>query len=754
MSNIPSTSLVVNPDGMETVAGRVPDIIYLMAPATKGGLKKDDNGLPILDQNGNCVLENKIFSSRHLFEKEFGPARRGSPAAIYAGWIYDLGSYGIRCRRVVGPDVSYAEAFLEDAMGDEVLHIRSMGQSSEDNYTFVDVDASTNRQAYLVKPNAIFDSAFGFLQTDIVYGATDRIIFDGGRLSTGDSFRLSFFGDGATDKFELFNWGEITPGVPFIITDGQVTYDYAGPDVAVADLAVGTYSWVPGTKELRLAPAPVPGVFNLMIKGQMTSYGEFDLSLSCNGSQSSFDLNYVYSDINFKSLFINGIGEQFNQRFSRLVRLYTNSAFVALKGVKLSVTMGSDAGTYKVILSAGLGASAQTEVYDNNATLLDIINKIERNSVLVRASGMVANTNQQPATCNDISFAPIGVMVTVRNTLTNLAETFDDLPNVQAIVQDINTSSQMIIAAPVFGQDHKTPKTVSDVQLSGGVSGLNPSTMDYLDALAEAESQLDVTIVIAPGVDDEAFHALLNNHCHLMSGRGHYRTTFVGGKLGETIEQKKRRTRIVNSQRMCIVGDGLYLIDPQIVRKKLYAPSVAVVPLVATLVSYPFYTCLTYKYLTNAYGVENEYDDAQHNDLHQHRLITFRINQGIQIVDCITTSAWNAYEDIHTVRTFDVISRGVNKAMQKAIGRSNMPPTWAFVFGLIRRFLELLRDTQAIMDFNIANEMAPQDLVDRRFRFRIGIVPVFPIKYVEGEIDIIPPTALPSMGSGIEALQA
>ena len=754
MSNIPSTSLVVNPDGVESVAGRVPDIIYLMAPAIKGGLKKDDSNLPILDQNGNCVLESKLFSSRYLFEKEFGSSRAGSPAAVYASWIYDLGSYGIRCRRVVGPDASFAEAFLQDAMEDEVLQIRSMGQSSEDNYTFIDVDASTDREAYLVKPNAIFDSALGFLQTEVIYSATDRIIFDGAKLSDNTSFRLSFFGDGETDKFEIFNWGEIASGVPFVVTDGQITYDYAGEDIAVADLAVGTYSWVPSTKELRLAPAPVPGFFNLMIKGQMTSYGEFDLSLNCNGTQNTFDLNFVYGDINFKSLFVNGIGDNFNEKFSRLVRLYTNSAFVALKGVQVTVTAGSDAGTYKVILVAGFGANSQTEVYDNNATLLDIIKKIESNSVLVRAAGMVVDTNQQPATCNDVVFAPIGVMLTVRNTMTNLSEVYDNLANVQAIVQDINANSQMVTAAAVFGQDHKIPATVSDVQLAGGSSGLNPSTLDYLDALAEAESKLDVTIIIAPGIDDEAFHSLMNNHCHLMSNRGYYRTTYVGGKIGETIEQKKRRTRILNSQRMCMMGDGLYLVDPQTVRKKLYAPSVAVVPFVATLVSYPFYTCLTYKFLTNAFGVENEYDDAQHNELHQAHLVTFRINQGIQIVDAITTSSWNAYEDIHTVRTFDVISRGVNKAMEKAIGRSNMPPTWAYVFGLIRRFLELLRDTQAIMDFNIHNEMAPQDLVDRRFRFRVGIVPVFPIKYVEGEIDIIPPTALPSMGTGIENLQA
>lgn len=751
MSNIPSTSLVVNPDGVESVAGRVPDIIYMMAPALKGGLKKDDDGLPIIDQYGNCVLQNKLFSSRYLFEKEFGSAREGSPAAMYAGWIYDLGSYGIRCRRVVGPTVAYATAFLEDDYGDDVVKFRSMDQSVEDNFTYIDIDRSTNRQAFLTKPNAIFDTMLGLLTTVTVYGATDRLIFDGQRNSDNADFRLSFFGDSTATSFEPFNWSDISVDQPFVITDGQVTFEYAGADIPAVDLQPGTYSWVSSTKELRFGTIPVSGVYNLMVKGMMTSYGHFDLAIHADGIKNVYSINFPASQVMFRNLFVNGIGNQFDERFTRLVRLYTASDFVAMKGVKLTVSNGTNPNTFKVMLVAGTGANMQTEIYDNNATLLDIIGKIERNSVLVKASGLTASTNQQPATCNDLSFEPIGVMVTVRNTKTNIAEPYDDLANVQAIVQAVNSASNMVIVSALPGHEYKTPKTIVGVRLEGGNSGLDPSTSDYVDALAEAESQLDVTIVIAPGVEDEAFHMLMNNHCHRMSNRGHYRTTAVGGKLGETMEQKKLRTRMVNSQRMCVIGDGLYLIDPQTVRKKLYAPSVAVVPFVATLVSYPFYTCLTYKYLTNAFGVENEYDDAQHNDLHQNRLITFRINQGIQIIDAITTSSWNAYEDIHTVRTFDVISRGVNKAMEKAIGRSNMPPTWAYVFGLIRRFLELLRDSSAIMDFSIFNEMAPQDLVDRRFKFKIGIIPVFPIKYVEGTIDIIPPTALPSMGSSSES---
>lgn len=747
MSNIPSTSLVVNPDGVESVAGRVPDIIYLMAPANKGGLKKDDDGLPIVDQNGNCVLMNKLFGSRALFEKEFGTARSGSPASIYAGWIYDLGSYGIRCRRVVGPSVSYATAYLADDFEDDILKVRSMGQSFEDNYTFVDVDKSTNRQAFLVKPNAVFDTTIGLLTTEVVYDATDRLIFDGKRMSDNASFRISFFGDGSTTSFEPFNWSDISTTEPFIITDGQITFEYAGEDIAVEDLLPATYSWAPASKELRFGTAPVSGVYNLMIKGMMTSYGHFDLAMHADDTQKVYSMDFSPSQIDFNALFVNGIGSQFDEKFIKLVRLYTESEYVAMKGITMTVSAGTNVNTFKVTLVAGSGVNMQTEIYDNNATLLDIINSIQSDSVLVKAAGLTTATNQLPATCNNLNFEPIGVMVTIRNTMTNLYEIYDDLANAQAIVQDVNSKSNMVVMSSMVGHEYKIPKTVVDVQLEGGNSGLDPSTADYVDALAEAESQLDVTIVIAPGVEDAAFHTLMNSHCHIMSNRGHYRTTYVGGRLGETIEQKKLRTRMVNSQRMCVIGDGLYLVDPQTSAKKLYAPAVAVVPFVATLVSYPFYTCLTYKYLVNAFGVENEYDDAQHNDLHHSKIITFRINQGIQIVDAITTSHWNAYEDIHTVRTFDVISRGVNKAMEKAIGRSNMPPTWAYVFGLIRRFLELLRDSSAIMDFTINNEMAPQDLIDRRFKFRIGIIPVFPIKYVEGEIDIIPPTALPSLGA-------
>lgn len=772
MSNIPSTSLVINPEGVETIAGRIPDVIYLMAPAIKGGEKLNDIGLPILDQNRNCVMTSKVFSRRYSFEKEFGRARDGSWASVYATWIYDLGSYAIRCRRVLGPNVAFATATIEDAQNTSILNVRSFGQSEWYNNTIIDIDDSTNREAYLTKANAVFDTVLGQLQVVQTYTANDRLIFDGrrGLVAGGDDFRLAFFGDGETKNFGLFEFGAIDAdaGVPFVVTDGQYTFTYTNDPAQVVE-GTDYFTYNATTKQLTFAKAPCAGHYNLLIKGT-AGFGDFDLTMHGDGVKTVFSLDFTpFSNIVFKALYVNGIGAQFDQKNIRLVRLYTESQYVALKGVKLKVSVGTNGVGYsKIELTCGRGANLRYEKYDNMRTLKEITEEINSKSNLVRAEGMASDLNQVPSPCEEHEFRPIGVMLTIRNESASgqIVEKFDDMRDADSIVQKVNgtvNGSRLVVMEVIGAYGAHTPAVsyqaglVVSVQLKGGASGQDADTIDYLDALSEAETSLDVTVVIAPGVSDAAFHDLMNSHCHTMSKRGYYRTCAVGGAAGETIEQKIARTRMLNSERLCMIGTGVAMIDPRgdlvlergtmvrKVQKTVFPPSVAVVPFVAQLVSQPFWVCQTYKYLMNAYGVDVEYDDAQHQELHEHKVVTFRINNGVQIVDAITTSQWNAYEDIHTVRTFDVVSRGVNKAMLMAIGKSNLPPTWAYVTGLIRRFLESLRNTNAIMDFSILNETMPQDLVDRRFKIRIGLIPVFPIKYVEGEIDIMPPLAMPSM---------
>lgn len=740
MSQIPYTSLVMNPEGLETATGRVPDIIYLMAPAIKGGEVRDEYGIPVVDSNGNAQMRQKIFGTRYTFEKEFGRAQDGSPASVYASWIYDRGEFAIRCRRVVGPTLSYATGGVKDAEGDTILNIRSLTQSQDANNIRIDIDASTNRELYLYKPNTIWDTQLGVLQTQAVYGPQNRIIFAGKRLSDNVEFKLAFFGDSSTQAFELFNFGRINPAYPFSITDGVTTFAYAGDNTAPQ---AGQYGYDAATKQLTFGSAPVSGNSNLLISVQCP-FGVADLMLSGDAATTVFDLDFPAASIDMQAFMVDGMGSQYDQRFTKLVRLYTTSQFISMRGVTASLIPGTNIGTVKLSLVSGVGANMKTETYDNLATLRDIISQLSNRSAICAAEALVQNLNQLPALFSNAAFQAIGVMMTVRNG--NDVEQFDDIRNAVHAAQVINDGtlgSKMISVSLVNGQNFEIPAFADSIELAGGNSGLNPTTADYLDALAESSGLLDVTIMIAPGVSDDAFHALMKTSCEQASAKGNYRMCFVGGILGESIDEKIKRTRVINSERIAIIGDGLYLIDPQTALRKLYSPAVAVAPFVGQLVSVPYYTSQTYKYITNAYGIEHEYDNAQHEELHQHRLITFQINNGVQIIDGITTSTYNAYEDIHLIRIYDVIARIVNSAMKKAIGRSNVPPTWAFVFGIIRRMLDTLKDTMVIMEYKILNETKPQDLVDRRFRLRISIVPVFPIKYVEGYIDLIPPTYVP-----------
>jgi hypothetical protein len=333
------------------------------------------------------------------------------------------------------------------------------------------------------------------------------------------------------------------------------------------------------------------------------------------------------------------------------------------------------------------------------------------------------------------AFQPAGVRVTVYDGET--VETFDDLADADEFA---GTTSTLVTFTVIGANGALRPTNAVGTLLSGGSAGMKPTVADYIEAVAEAEAMNDVTIILAPGVSDETFHAIMKDHCEKMAAIGKYRVALAGCGLDESEAQKLKRTSVMASERLCMVGDGLMMFDPFNGIKKIMPGSMAVCSIVGLLLSLPYYVSLTHKYLRNAYGVENKYDDAQHNVLHEGRMITFNLNNGVQIHDGITTSTKNAYEDLHMVRTFDVISRGVRRAMVRATGEANMPPTWGYVLGIVQKLLEGLKKVGAIMDFKVLNEVKVQDIVDRRFRLRIGVVPVFPVKYVEGYVDIVPPT--------------
>ena len=217
----------------------------------------------------------------------------------------------------------------------------------------------------------------------------------------------------------------------------------------------------------------------------------------------------------------------------------------------------------------------------------------------------------------------------------------------------------------------------------------------------------------------------------------------LAGNLNETSDIKKQRAALLSHERISLIGDGLKLISPVTGEPEMFSPAICTAAFTAQLLSEYYFVSQTHKIMNSAKGVEHTYDAAQLEDLHNGRMILFQNTKfGVQIVDGITTSPLNAYEDMHMVRVFDTISRNVKNIMENNIGRNNMPITWAYVSSIVRKLLDIMKDSDAIQDYRFISQVEPQDLIDRRYKFKLGIVPAFPVKYVEGYIDIFPPYAI------------
>jgi hypothetical protein len=427
----------------------------------------------------------------------------------------------------------------------------------------------------------------------------------------------------------------------------------------------------------------------------------------------------------------------------------------AVKNVSIACVDGTLPGTAKFIVrgSDGAGNIVKEKYYDNLVSISDLHGRINDSpnylnpldllnvEILTSTPNLAITQRLEKTILMEYGFSVVIYQLGVY-------EAFSDLRDAAKVVEAINYGSQLVNAELIAGYEAIGLKTgLVGLKMFGANPGDNVATVDYLQGLIEAELYGDVTVVIAPGVDDVVFHAMMKDHCVACSQLGKYRICVVGGKVGESDDEKIARGNELSHQRVCCIGDGLYLNDPRTLERKLFPPSVVVAPFVGQLLSNKYYVCQTHKYIKNAYGVEHNYDDGALAAIRQAggRLVMFRFDSGVQIVDAITTSTYNAYEDIHMVRLYDVISRNIrNKMMNSVVGRSNLPMNWAYATGLMRNILDFCKKCGAIEDFTLLSDVSPQDMVDRRYRFKIGLIPTFPVKYVEAMIDILPPFVVES----------
>lgn len=739
MSRLPNTSLVVNQRGVDTLS--FGDTIYLMAPAIQGGEKRNEAGEVIYSQGFPVYEAKKMYTLRDV-EIEFGLISNASPLSVYAKWIYDYGNYPVWCRRVTSQEINAASAVLYSKDGFAALKLLYATQDTHGNDVKIDVDTSTNVEGYIQVQNFFYDSAALLLQTSTRYNQTDRLVFEGKLLDSNKKFRAAFFGNSNITTYHIFDMLPMQGSIRFGATVGTLQFTYAGDNIPQNQLGTREFSYNTVTKEIifggDISIAWTQGYpYSVKIRTG-SSLGDIEYSFSMQTNETSIAWNFSADNIQFDAMYLNGYGEQNNVKYIKLARIMSVNREHNEK-YSFRIAQGTITGTKKFIVST---STNKQEVYDNIKTLAELESKIASSTKMSKLIdiNIYENGSYLFPIQENTDMQLIGFKLSVYRN--GYVEAYDDLATVDEAATFINDMSIFVKAEVLSGNGALILRPIIGMTMVGGSSGLNAITVDYLDALTEAENKGDITIIIAPGVSDVTFHKLLQTHCEQMAAIGKRRITIVGGDLDETIVQKAAIGEQFNSPRVIRLGDGLVLSNPITAQREVY-PAATITPVIAgRIVSIPYYTSLTHQYIPNAYGTEHIYDDAQLEFLHGTRLVVFKNESGVQICDGITTSTYNAYEDLHMVRIYDAISNGVTIGMQRAMGNSNMPPTWAVVTKLIRVFLEALQGVRAIDSYSLLNETRPQHLVDRTFVFRIGIIPIFPVKYIEGMVDIIPPTSI------------
>lgn len=735
MSSIPYTSLGVNLGGVEIF--HFEDYVYLMAPALKGGVLLDDFGVPIIDKTGKVTFVPKIIGNIEACEAEFGLATAGSPMSIYARWILDRVKVPLVCRRVVGDDLASAHLTLYDKNNIPVLWLESKSKTELANKIMLDVSPSSLSEFFFKTPNAEFYPEKNILHIETDYVNSEKLTFDG---YCGDiPFRSVTVAHAGQHDYDFFDFNFL------IAEDENKQYSRVADNTPAKNLQANQVSFYAATGELVFGSPPEVGVFSLVIHGRDAFNNAIQLFLSPDGISKTYKIIFPPGSISFNALFVDGYGTENIANFNYIARL-SSLKDAPSQEIFIECVDGTITGTTKLIVSAIVNGDTVVEEFDDLISYQDLITRV--NNITTGSKFVIGEIWQKEDNASPVpkttktSLGAIGFQATFY--LDGYTETYDNLRDVSELQFNLNYKSLLARAAVLNQAYASMPKTGSvGLRLRNGSSGLNPTTINYLDALADAEKMSYITIIIAPGVSDPNFHALMKNHCHEMFKRGKYRTTIVGGDLNETPDKKKSRGLALSHERVSVIGDGLKLVSPLTGEAEMFSPAICTAAFVAQILSEYYYISQTYKIMGSAKGVEHNYDDAQLEDLHNGRLVLFQKSKfGIQIVDGITTSPINAYEDIHMVRIFDAISRNVKQIMENKIGQSNLPVTWAYITSIVKRMLDLMKDADAIQDYRFITEVRPQDIIDKRYKFRIGVVPVFPIKYIEGFIDIFPPYAV------------
>lgn len=273
-----------------------------------------------------------------------------------------------------------------------------------------------------------------------------------------------------------------------------------------------------------------------------------------------------------------------------------------------------------------------------------------------------------------VTYASYNVSDSATSALDDAPETLIKTSNyLLAVAGDVLTQVNSRSALVTVQKDVGTFTNFVATYLTGGTRGTSPTTwQDYFDRVKKEFS--DVLVVLT---DSDAIHSEAAAHVALMEQQRKQRQMlFVGGALGETPEQTKRRAFRLNSSRVVLAWPGI-----------VYKGSSTPLPPYMTAAMIAGRVCgvdasepVTFDYF-NLIGLETTLvaGDPTIDDLITSGVAVLEVapNQGIRLVQGVTTylGANNSlYREISVRRGADQISTKMTQTLESTfVGKKGSP---------------------------------------------------------------------------------
>ncbi|MDP4224902.1 MAG: phage tail sheath subtilisin-like domain-containing protein [Bacteroidota bacterium] len=236
--------------------------------------------------------------------------------------------------------------------------------------------------------------------------------------------------------------------------------------------------------------------------------------------------------------------------------------------------------------------------------------------------------------------------------------------------------------------------------LTGGAKGSSPASWsDYFTTISKEYA--DILAILSA---NEAVHAEALAHAEQMEQRGQKRVVYVGGPLGETVDQTKRRALLLNSSRAVVAYPGIYFKNST-GNTTLYPPYFAAAMLAGRSAGVSASEPLTFDYF-NLVGLETNLvaGDPDIDDLITSGVAALEnvFGGGVRLAQSVTTdlTPGSPFRELSIRRGADSLSIRVTSALEaEFVGKKGTPGNVTTIALVTKDVLSKAKADEEIVDF-------------------------------------------------------